>query len=973
MQLPSRSRKNHPLRTERLQRHWSQRELAERVGATIATVKRWERQATVPGPYFRLKLTALFGKSEEELGLVGGDMLPKPPPEKEARIEEQPASSPTVSPLWTVPYLRNPYFTGRDDFFHLLDEHFSTANQGEMITTHRAALTQPQAMKGLGGIGKTQIAVEYAYRVREQGQYTHTFWINAASEEALMTSFTQLAELLPAISAQNETDQQKLVETIKQWLEQCSERWFLIFDNADDLSSIQKYIPRYGNGNILLTTRANAVGSLAVSIEVEKMGFVEGTHLLLRRAQRFTQASDEEVNEAGNIAVALDHFPLALEQAGAYIEEAGCSFGHYLQLYQSHRNALLARRGAQMTNYPDSVATTWSLSFQKVEQANPAAAELLRLCAFLAPDHIPEELLRDGAQYWPLSLQQAVVDSFAFDQLLETLLAFSLVKRLAEDHMLSIHRLVQAVQMGRMDSEVQQQWAERMIRAVNIVFPRHPKEDMSSWPQCLRYLEQMQACDTLIQKQRLVLPEAADLLDRSGTYLQNHASYTLAETLYQHALRIHEKLSEAHHPEMAQTLHNLGLLYYNQGKYERAESAYQRALRIREELLGLNHPDTARSLNNLGILYWQQGKYEQAESAYQRALTIKEELLGEHHPDTARSLENLGILYWQQGKYEQAEPLYQRALATNQELLGEHHPEIAGCLNNLGILYFQQGKYEQAEPLHQRALKIREHLLGEHHPDTASSLDNLAESYQCQGKYEQAEPLHQRALAIKEKLLGLEHPNTAISLENLGTLNFHQGKYKQAEPLLVLALAIREQQLGAHHPDTARSLNNLAELYRQQGKYEQAEPLFARALAIQEQTLTSHHPDLADTLYGFARLSEEQGNFQKAVALSQRSLTIREQTLGPEHPKTYTTRNTYRHLLQEVGRRKEALTVKPQVLERDSLCACGCACKVDTSKSRGEPRRFFSAACKQRFYRNARMKSVTEMGFGTEPKSGSEK
>jgi hypothetical protein len=127
------------------------------------------------------------------------------------------------------------------------------------------------------------------------------------------------------------------------------------------------------------------------------MGLIEGTELLLRRAQRFEHAADEEINQAGNIVVVLDHFPLALDQAGAYIEETQCSFADYLALYQTHRQALLAQCGTPSTDYPHSVATTWLLSFQKVQQANPAAAELLELCSFLAPDHIPEELIRDGA------------------------------------------------------------------------------------------------------------------------------------------------------------------------------------------------------------------------------------------------------------------------------------------------------------------------------------------------------------------------------------------------------------------------------------------------------------------------------------------------------------------------------------------------------------------------------------------------
>jgi tetratricopeptide (TPR) repeat protein/transcriptional regulator with XRE-family HTH domain len=818
VQLPSRSRKDHPLRTERLQHHWSQRELAEHVGATVATVKRWERQTTVPSPYFRLKLMALFGKSEEELWLGGVNSLPSPSPERAASGEGEMSSFPIDSPaLWTVPYRRNPYFTGRDELLHLLDQHFSAASQKDLTTTRPVALTQPQAIKGLGGIGKTQIAVEYAYRAREQGHYIHTLWINAANEEAMMTSFTTLAEVLPDFPAQNETDQQKLVAAIKCWLEQCQERWLLIFDNADDLSLVQEYVPQQGNGSILLTTRANAVGSLAASIDVEKMGFIEGTHLLLHRAQRYAQASDDEVNEAGNIVVALDHFPLALEQAGAYIEETECSFGHYLQLYHNHRNALLARRGAQATNYPDSVATTWSLSFQKVEQAHPAAAELLHLCAFLAPDHIPEELLTNGAPHWPPVLQQAAADPFAFDQMLEALLAFSLVKRLAENHLLSIHRLVQAVQLDRMDPEEQRQWAERAVSAVNAVFPRDPKNEIATWPQCLRYLEQAQACDTLIQRWKLTLTEAGDLLHRIGNYLSEHASYALAESLYQHALSIREQQLGSEHPDVATTLNDLAVLYRHQGKYEQVEPLYLRALSIREQQLGLHHLETARSLNNLAILYWNQGKYEQAEPLYLRVLSIREQQLGLHHPETARCLDNLAILYQSQGKYEQAEPLYLRALSIREQQLGREHPDTANTLNNLAELYHEQGKYAEAEPLFQRALHIWEQSLGPEHPQVAHALRGLAKLYRKQGKHAEAERLFQHALSIHEHALEPYHPDIAETLYGFATLREAQGQNEQATSLYGRALMIREKVYGPEHPKTTGIRERLAVLDRTEG------------------------------------------------------------------------------------------------------------------------------------------------------------
>jgi tetratricopeptide (TPR) repeat protein/nucleoside phosphorylase len=753
----------------------------------------------------------------------------------------------TLSPLthraiWNVPLLRNLHFTGRDELLDQLEEHLAPAAHDEQRTPQRVALTQPQAITGLGGIGKTQLAAEYAYRSRERGRYTHTLWINAASEETIIASFVELAaDVLPASVVQSETDQDKLAAAVRRWLERCEQSWLLIFDNADDLSIIRSYLPRSGNGGVLLTTRAHAVGSLATSVEVEVMGLLEGTHLLLRRAQRFEHASDEEINQAGDIVVALDHFPLALDQAGAYLEETQCSFEDYLDLYRTYRQELLAQRGKEATNYPDSVATTWSLSFRRVERANPAAAELLELCSFLAPDRIPEELLRDGAVYWPAPLQQATADPLQFQQLIAELLKFSLMKRLVEEHALSIHRLVQAVQRDQMETESQRQWAERVIQAMNVVFPENPG-DQAVWPQCLRYLDQVQACYGLIEHYKLALVEAASVFSRTSHYLDDHALYAIAEPLLLCALEIREQRLGAIHPDTAESLNNLALLYRAQGRYSEAEPLYQRAIQICEQQFGTTHPQTVTSLNNLAALYHAQGRYSEAESLYQHALQICEQQFGAIHPVTAQGLNNLAHLYIEQGRYRKAEPLYQQVLAICEQHLGAAHTLTATVLNNLAALYDAQRRYRKAEPLYQRALRIREQQLGPEHPDTAISLNNLAFLYQAQRKYSEAEPLYQRALRIREQRLGAIHPDTAESLNNLALLYRAQGRYSEAESLLQRALEIREQQLGATHPKTAESLNNLAFLYQIQRRYSEAESLYQRALQICGQQLGRNHP-----------------------------------------------------------------------------------------------------------------------------------
>ncbi len=825
--------------------------------------------------------------------------------ERFPRPDESSRSGHTGPPgVWNVPYSRNPHFTGRDDLLDRLRQQFTPTQQNDSAQTRRVVLTQPLAIKGLGGIGKTQIAVEYAYRSRDLDRYTHTLWVNAMSEETIITSLVAIAEVLPSFFAKNEADQQKLVEAVKRWLELCEQRWLLIFDNVDnpdELPTIQKYLPQGGNGSVLLTTRANAIGSLgASSIEVEDMDLTEGTEFLLHRAQR-KPPSEEERDEATNVVITLDCFPLALDQAGAYIEETGCGFVEYLKVYQDHRKELLSRRGQQATNYPNSVATTWSLSFQKVKQANPASAELLRLCAFLAPDKIPEELIRDGAKHWNSLLQRAAADPFTFDQMIAELRKFSLVARLAETHMLSIHRLVQAVQMDTMTPKVQRQWAERVVRAVNEVFPENP-DDMDAGPQCLRYLDQAQVCKALIEQYKLDLIEAAKLLNRAGIYLDEHALYTIAEPLYQRSLAMYERLLGDMHLDTAASLNNLAILYIKQGKYAEAEPLLKRALAICKQELGDVHPSTATSLSNLAELYAKQGKYAEAELLYQNALAAEEQELEDRHPDVATSLNNLARLYVKQGKYTEAEPLLKRALSTREQELGDTHSDVATSLNDLAILYIEQGEYTEAESLLKRALAIYEQGLGDIHPDMATSLNNLARLYAEQDRYAEAEVLYQRALAIYEQGLGDMHPYTATSLNNLAELYAQQGKYAEAEPLYQRALSIRMQELGDAHPDVAISLNNLAELFVEQGKYAEAELLHQRALAIYEQGPGDMHPGMATSLNNLAFLYAQQGKYAEAELLYQRTLAIYEGVPEQEHATIRIVREDYARLLRSIGR-----------------------------------------------------------------------
>jgi tetratricopeptide (TPR) repeat protein len=671
--------------------------------------------------------------------------------------------------------------------------------------------------------------------------------------------------------------------------------------------------PSYG-GQVLLTTRAQVMGRFAQRVEVDTMSQEVGVLFLLRRAgllasdARLEQPLSQERAPAGELMQELGGLPLALDQAGAYIEETQCSIEEYLHLYRTRRALLLSRRGGILNDHPAPVATTWNLSFQRVAVENPAAAELLRLCAFLSPDAIPEEILLQSADELGPVLALVVKDAYLLGQAMEALRAYSLIERDPQTKTLAVHRLVQAVLRDTLSVECKQQWMQRVVAAVNGAFPA---VEFEAWAMCERYLPHAFLCATWIEQGQFTMPEAAHLLHQVGSYLAARGRYMEAETFLQRALEINEQQLGVDHPDTTACVNNLASLYVNQGKYTKAETLYQRALAIQEQQLGVDHPDTATYVNNLARLYVGQGRYVEAEPLYQRALAIWERHLGTDHSNTATCLNSLAVLYVRQGRYAEAEPLHQRSLEINERLLGTDHPGTALCLNSLGYLYLMQRKYAEAEPLLQRALAIQERQLGANHPNTINVLNNLGSLYLDLGKYTEAEAILRRALAISEQQLGTDHPDTVASANNLASLYMKREQYEEAEPLLRRALASNEQQLGANHPNTANALNNLAYLYVRQGKYAEAEPLYQRSLAISKRQLGADHPDTVASIFNLAILYVKWEKYEEAEPLFQRALVISEQALGPEHPETAaTTLETYASLLRTMHRTSEAMLLE---------------------------------------------------------------
>jgi WD40 repeat protein/tetratricopeptide (TPR) repeat protein len=437
------------------------------------------------------------------------------------------------------------------------------------------------------------------------------------------------------------------------------------------------------NEDLPLLPESTSHATLANGSGGETLSSEQGALLLLQRAGLLAPEDSLELASPGDrelalrITKALGGPALALDQAGAYVKETGCSLSEYQQLYQS-RTDLFNERLGLMTNDLEPVVITCSLSFEQVQQQNPAAADLLWLCAILASENIPEEILTEGAGHLGPRLAPVAADTASQNQAIEVLRAYSLVDRDPSMRTFSMHRLVQVVLRDAMDASATKLWMERAVAAVGKALPRASSAQESVYE---HYLPHALVCATWIEQEGMEFLEAARLLYEVGYYLTKHRRYAKAEPLYQRALSIYKLQLEPEDSRTVHCLNNLGMLYLRQGKYEQAEPLLQNTLVILEGQLG-EHPDTAIILNNLASLYYDQGKYGQAEPLYQRVLSIREQQLGAMHPDTATSFSDLASLYYNQGKYGQAKPLYRRALSILEQQLGADYPDTLTVRKN---------------------------------------------------------------------------------------------------------------------------------------------------------------------------------------------------------------------------------------------------------------------------------------------------
>ncbi|MBG1265834.1 tetratricopeptide repeat protein [Nostoc sp. WHI] len=654
------------------------------------------------------------------------------------------------------------------------------------------------AVAGMGGVGKTELATQYAKQHLENYQ-GGVCWLSAQGIDVIIQIF-RFVELKFKLIA---PDDWELADRLRY----CWQNWqqgevLLVFDDVTDYKKqVQLYLPPESpRFKVLLTTRQEFDRTLP-QLPLGVLKPLAAMKLLKSLVDRERLKSEPWV--ARRICKFLGYLPLALELVGRYLDTMpDLSLEKLLKRLEKKRleHEAIAKANPLM-RYEYGVAEAFALSWEQLDENAQSLGCLLSLYALADIPLFVERIEDDDEQEL---CEKAIAE----------LRKLHLIQWQSQG-IYRLHPLIRQFLQMKLDEsseadEVKTNFTAQMVKLAKQI-PQHPSlEDIFNFTPFISHIAEVAThlCDYLSDED-LICPFTG-----LSWFYQGQGLYQQAEPWYKLCVELVENRLGLEHPNVAASLNNLAELYHSTGRYSKAELLYQQALALNKRLLGDNHPDVATSLNNLAALYSSTGRYSEAEPLYQQALELTKRLQEDNHPNVAASLNNLALLYESTGRYSEAEPLYQQALELTKRLQGDNHHNVAASLNNLALLYNSTGRYSEAELLYQQALELRKRLLGDNHPDVANSLNNLGGLYKSTGRYNEAESLYQQALELRKRLLGDNHPDVADSLNNLALLYNSTGRYSEAKPLFEEALAIYEHTIGVGHPHTMRVRGNYAILLR---------------------------------------------------------------------------------------------------------------------------------------------------------------
>ncbi|CEL03122.1 hypothetical protein ASPCAL04279 [Aspergillus calidoustus] len=653
-----------------------------------------------------------------------------------------------VQPLWMVPFARNPRFAGREEEMAILEEFISSRAEPRKFS-----------ITGLGGVGKTQIALELAYRLRDKDANWSVFWIPCTSRSNIDHAFLRIAGLVGIGDINHPSEATNRVQDY--YSRSTAGKWLMIFDNADDTDmwikterepgpTLKSLLPRSEQGYIVFTTRSHKLAVKLTSTNVMRVQQLnqDSAVEVLRRSliqKRFTYETSITLLEH------LTFLPLAIAQAAAYINENGMELSDYTSLLQQRESESLEllcedfEDEGRYDDVPNPVGATWLVSFQQIQKQNQLAAEYLSLMASVSPTDIPPCLLPEAGS------QKLHHDAIGL------LKAYSFITQDTENKFLSLHQLVHLSARSWLRSQGKfYSFAGMATRQLNKAFDQTPRTDQTLW--------------------RELLPHLLAVVEEEETEMEK---------------RVGE--------EYLTLLDNIGICLYNNKLYERAERIVSRVVELRGTRHGVANPDTLTSMDTLAGLWLNQERWSAAEQLASTVLEKRKHLLGHENRDTLRSMNTLSVIYLGQKRYAEAESLCKEVLDIRTRNLEPEHPDVLRNMSNLASIYHEQKRWDEAEKIGRDVIKLRERVLGPKHPSTLTSGLILVHVYADQQRWEEAENLQRQVLSSQTEVLGLAHPSTLGSMSRLARICWNRRKFRNAVGLMADCAGLMEKHFGSDH------------------------------------------------------------------------------------------------------------------------------------------------------------------------------
>ncbi|KAL2887771.1 putative acyl transferase acyl hydrolase lysophospholipase [Ceratocystis lukuohia] len=683
---------------------------------------------------------------------------------------KDPENTKGPTPVYFIPFHENLQFVGRQEILSKLNDCLFTKPGFQQV-----------ALVGLGGMGKTQVALKLAYTVKEQRTDYSIFWLTAPNIDGFRNSCKKLAEDLKLQLA--DTDDPKTA--VKDYLESSSSgQWLLIVDNSDDPSlfetatkeqRISIFLPRSPKGRIIFTTRSSKVAQLAVKqtshiLELKEMSSEDLTALLTHKVEGLdNQWLVQHERQVDELLVKLCYFPLAIAQAADYMAFNRISIADYLELLREPKEGkieLLKHRhtdDAHLDVSQGAVATTWLITFNQIRKDSRDAVKLLRFIAYVDPKAIPESMLPS------FEAKKKMTDAVGI------LLAYGFVRRQRTKGLFDMHSLVHFItQLWCDDLDDSKEQKLAVLEHMMSIFPESEWENRFLW--------------------RQYLPHAL------------------------HVIEI-EKISEK---GLAPLTLKVGRCLGRDGDTKGSVKLLEGVMQMRNGALGPDHPDCLESHHALGKAYHDDGQIKKGVSLLERVVEVRDKTLSADHPGRLRSQGNLANAYLDDGQIEKAVSLLERVVEVQDKTLAADHPDRLDSQNNLASAYYADGQIKKGLSLLERVVEVQDKTLAADHPDRLDSQNNLASAYYADGQIKKGLSLLERVVEVQDKTLAADHPDRLRSQDNLANAYLADGQIKKAVSLLERVVEVRDETLAADHPDRLRSHHCLARAYRADGQFQKA-------------------------------------------------------------------------------------------------------------------------------------------------------